>query len=128
MLPTLADDLPVGPGWVFELNTDPKGTRGYFGAVHLGVYDGRVLVYAGRAGSGRDDEDLVDVRRRLRELDVADCPFGCGRAPRAREHHWVRPELVREVRFTEWTADGLVRHPVYLGFCKDRRPEDVRRE
>ena len=108
--------------------TDPKGSRVHLGAVHLGVYDTDALVYVGRAGSGLDAAGLRDLHRRLRALETDACPFTRGDLPRGREHHWVRPELVCEVRFTEWTADGAVRHPVFLGLRDDKRPRDVRRE
>ena len=108
--------------------TDPKGTRALLGAVHLGVYDGDQLVYAGRAGSGLDRAALDELAARLRPLATERCPFTRGSPPRGPEHHWVRPALVCEVRFTEWTSEGLVRHPVYLGLRMDRRPRDVRAE
>ena len=108
--------------------TEPKGTRAHLGALHLGVYDGRDLVYAGRVGSGLDADDLHDLERRLRALAVAESPFARGAVPSGREHHWVRPALVCEVRFSEWTPDGSLRHPIYLGLRADRRPETVRRE
>jgi bifunctional non-homologous end joining protein LigD len=108
--------------------TDPKGTRTHFGAVHLGVYEDDALVYVGRAGSGLDGAGLRDLHRRLHARAVAACPFTRGEPPRGREHHWVRPELVCEVRFSEWTTDGHLRHPVFLGLREDKRPEEVRRE
>jgi len=108
--------------------TDPKGTRTRLGAVHLGVYDGDELVYAGRAGSGLDRAGLDDLAARLRPLATECCPFTRGDPPSGKENHWVKPELVCEVRFAEWTSEGLVRHPVYLGLRSDRRPRDVRRE
>src|SRR5439155_20062860 len=108
--------------------TDPKGTRALLGAVHLGVYDGDDLVYAGRAGSGLDRAGLDELAARLRPLVTERCPFTRGCPPCGREHHWVRPALVCEVRFSEWTSDGLVRHPVYLGLRTDRRPRDVHAE
>ena len=108
--------------------TDPKGTRALLGAVHLGVYDGDQLVYAGRAGSGLDRAALDELAARLRPLATERCPFTRGSPPRGPEHHWVRPALVCEVRFTEWTSERLVRHPVYLGLRTDRRPRDVRAE
>ncbi|HYY06109.1 MAG TPA: non-homologous end-joining DNA ligase [Candidatus Limnocylindria bacterium] len=107
-------------GW-----TDPKGTRAVLGAVHLGVYDGDALVYAGRAGSGLDRARLDELAARLRPLATERCPFTRGTPPRGPEHHWVRPELVCEVRFSEWTSEGLVRHPVYLGLRADRRAREV---
>src|SRR5437870_184997 len=108
--------------------TDPKGTRAGLGAVHLGVYDGDALVYAGRAGSGLDRAGLDELAARLRPLTTERCPFTRGSPPRGPEHHWVRPVLVCEVRFSEWTSEGLVRHPVYLGLRSDRRPREVRAE
>jgi bifunctional non-homologous end joining protein LigD len=110
-------------GW-----TDPKGTRALLGAVHLGVYEDDDLVYAGRAGSGFDEARLDDLAARLRPLATGRCPFTRGSPPQGREHHWVEPRLVCEVRFTEWTSEGLVRHPVYLGLRADRRARDVRAE
>jgi len=108
--------------------TDPRGTRPHLGAVHLGVYDVGALVYVGRAGSGLDTAGLRDLYLRLRGLATERCPFARGGPPRGRENHWVRPELVCEVRFGEWTADHRIRHPVLLGLRPDRRPEEVRRE
>src|SRR5216110_1279452 len=108
--------------------TDPKGTRAGLGAVHLGVYDGEDLVYAGRAGSGLDRAGLDELAARLRPLTTERCAFTRGSPPRGPEHHWVRPVLVCEVRFSEWTSEGLVRHPVYLGLRADRRPREVRAE
>ena len=108
--------------------TDPKGTRAHLGAVHLGVYEDDALVYVGRAGSGLDEAGLRDLHRRLHAREVATCPFTRGEPPRGREHHWVRPELVCEVRFSEWTTDGHLRHPVFLGLREDKRPEEVRHE
>src|SRR5438552_3447909 len=68
---------------------------------------------------------LRELVARLRPLTTEHCSFTRGSPPRGPEHHWVRPVLVCEVRFSEWTSDGLVRHPVYLGLRTDRRPRDV---
>jgi bifunctional non-homologous end joining protein LigD len=108
--------------------TDPKGTREHLGALHLGVYDGDDLVYVGRAGSGLDARDLRDLHARLQALRTERCPFTRGAPPAGREHHWVRPVLVCEVRFSEWTPDGHLRHPIYLGLRADRPAREVRRE
>jgi DNA ligase D-like protein (predicted ligase) len=110
-------------GW-----TDPKGTRAHLGALHVGFYADGALVYAGRAGSGLGDEHLGDLFVRLRALASERSPFTEGPAPRGREHHWVRPELVCEVRFTEWTSEGVLRHPVYVGLRVDRDATTVCRE
>jgi DNA ligase D-like protein (predicted ligase) len=118
----LQQEFVIG-GW-----TDPKGTRAYLGAVHLGVYEDGDLVYVGRAGTGLDTARLKALHQKLRALEAETCPFTAGSPPRGMEHHWVRPALVCQVRFTEWTADGHVRHPVYLGLREDKPPADVRRE
>src|SRR5207247_1970271 len=75
-----------------------------------------------------DGAALDGLAARLRPLATERCPFTRGSRPRGPEHHWVRPALVCEVRFTEWTSERLVRHPVYLGLRTDRRPRDVRAE
>jgi len=108
--------------------TDPQGTRAHLGAVHVGVFDRNELVYVSRVGSGFDDAGLEDMYRRLSSLAIARCPFTRGDPPQGREHHWVEPALVCEVRFTQWTEDGHIRAPVFLGLRADRRPADVRRE
>jgi bifunctional non-homologous end joining protein LigD len=102
-------DFVIG-GW-----TDPRGSRLGLGAVHLGRREGRDLVYVGRAGAGLDARELAALAARLRPLAVARCPFTRGDPPRGPEHHWVRPKLVCTVRFSAWTTDGKVRHPVFLG-------------
>lgn len=110
-------------GW-----TAPQGSRAHLGAVHLGYFaDDGALVYAGRAGSGLDDRTLTALAARLAPLAVPRCPFARGEPPAGREHHWVRPELVCAVRFTEWTSDGRARHPVFLALRPARRAADVRR-
>jgi DNA ligase D-like protein (predicted ligase) len=107
--------------------TDPKGGRRGFGALLLGYHrDGR-LAYAGKVGTGFDDELLVALRRRLDRLEQDAPPFIGGRLPRLGVH-WVRPDLVGQVGFTEWTRDGQLRHPRFLGVRDDKRPEDVVRE
>lgn len=107
--------------------TEPQGARGYFGALHVGLYDGWRLVYVSKVGTGFDQALLKSLWDRLQPLRRATAPFDAG-APRGRGHHWVEPRLVCEVRFTEWTADGGLRHPTFLGLRQDKRPEDCRRE
>ncbi len=91
--------------------TAPKGTRGGFGALHLGGYDDGRLVYAGRAGSGFTGQMLKDVGDQLLALETPRPPFE-GPVPAEKESHWVKPELVAEVRYKEVTGDGLLRQPV----------------
>jgi len=106
--------------------TDPMRSRQGFGALLIGYYRGDQLVYAGKVGSGFDTPSLERLRRRLDALRVDRPPFAAGRPPdRA---HWLRPELVAEVRFSEWTADGRLRHPVFLGLRDDKRARQVVRE
>jgi bifunctional non-homologous end joining protein LigD len=108
--------------------TDPRGARPYFGALHLGVYDERGrLVYVSRVGTGFDARSLRDLWQRLQPLRRRTSPFDVG-TPAGRGHHWVEPRLVAEVRFTEWTEDGGLRHPTFLGLRDDKRPEECRRE
>jgi len=102
--------------------TEPKGSRGGIGALHLAAYVGDELRYAGRAGSGFTDRQLAEVRAELEELRVDEPP--CTRAPKGKEHAWVRPELVTEVRYREWTDEDLLRHPVFLRFRDDKPPRD----
>src|SRR2546426_3182413 len=103
--------------------TAPKGTRGGFGALHLGGYDDGRLVYAGRAGSGFTGQMLKDVGDQLLALETARPPFE-GPVPAEKESHWVKPELVAEVRYKEVTGDGLLRQPVFLRFRGDKKPEE----
>jgi bifunctional non-homologous end joining protein LigD len=108
--------------------TAPRGSRTEFGALLVGYYDadGRLL-YAGKVGTGFDHATLGRVGARLRELETDSCPFA-GVAPVPRGTHWVRPELVAQIGFSEWTRDGRLRHPRYLGLRDDKRARDVVRE
>ena len=110
-------------GW-----TDPRGSRPCFGALLLGVNDERGhLRYVGHSGAGFTDAEFGRVWARLRAIEAGASPFV--KAPRANERsHWVVPRLVAEVKFTEWTADGKLRHPTYLGLRDDLKAEDVRKE
>jgi ATP-dependent DNA ligase len=94
-------------------------------ALLLGHHQGGDLVYAGKVGTGFDDELLERLRRRLTSLEQDRPPFSVGRLPRA-EVHWVRPELVAQIGFSEWTGDGQLRHPRFLGLRDDKRPHVVR--
>ncbi|MFR0354929.1 non-homologous end-joining DNA ligase [Streptomyces sediminimaris] len=106
--------------------TEPAGSRVGLGALLIGYHQGGQLRYAGKVGTGFDRRSLLSLRARLDGLRVPDQPFG-GRVaePGAR---WVRPELVAQVDFTEWTRDGMLRHPRYLGLRDDKKPGDVVRE
>ncbi len=107
--------------------TDPQGGRQYFGALHLGIYDGSNLVYVSKVGTGFDDASLKTLWAALQPLKRPTSPFATG-TPAGRGHHWVEPKLVCEVRFTEWTKNHGIRHPAFLGLRADKRPEECRRE
>ncbi|MHC3474556.1 non-homologous end-joining DNA ligase [Streptomyces sp. 7R007] len=106
--------------------TEPAGSRVGLGALLLGYHrDGR-LRYAGKVGTGFDRPTLLALRERLDGLRVDGSPFG---GPvRERGARWVRPELVAQIDFTEWTRDGMLRHPRFLGLRDDKKPADVVRE
>jgi bifunctional non-homologous end joining protein LigD len=112
--------------------TDPQGSRGHFGALHLGVYEGPPeasrLVYVSKVGTGFDDAKLTAILNQLRPLARVTPPFDAGAVPSGRSHHWVEPRLVAEVRFTDWTEDGGLRHPTFIGLRDDKKPLECRRE
>jgi bifunctional non-homologous end joining protein LigD len=109
-------------GW-----TEPRGSGRRFGALHVGVYEGDQLRHVTRVGSGFDDALQDRIWEQLQPLQRDTSPFG-DTGPRSRDEHWVEPRLVCEVRFTEWTADGGLRHPIFIGMRTDKQPADVRRE
>jgi bifunctional non-homologous end joining protein LigD len=103
--------------------TEPQGGRTGFGALHLAAFEGRTLVYCGRAGSGFDEEQLVSLREAL-EAERRDEPACTGPLPTDRGHVWVEPRRVAEVRYLTWTAEGLLRQPVFLRLRDDKRPDE----
>jgi DNA ligase D-like protein (predicted ligase) len=109
-------------GW-----TDPQGSRTAFGALLLGYHDGAALVYAGKVGTGFNDMLLRSLGGRLERLEQDHSPFDRGRV-RERGVHWARPELVAQIGFTEWTRDGMLRHPRFQGLRTDKAASDVVRE
>lgn len=107
--------------------TDPTGARSNLGALLVGHYQDGALHYAGKVGTGFDARTLADLGARLRTLEIAESPFTHGDPP-TRGVHWVRPDLVAEVSFAEWTRDGRLRHPVFQGLRIDQPAKDVIRE
>ncbi len=107
--------------------TEPAGSRTDFGALLVGYYDDGRLLYAGRVGTGYSVATLHDLGARLRALETPTSPFLEVR-PTPRGTHWTRPELVAQVGFAEWTGDGRLRQPRYLGLRDDKVPTDVVRE
>ncbi|MBC8001297.1 MAG: DNA ligase D [Opitutaceae bacterium] len=110
--------------------TDPEGSRQGFGALLMGVYeDDGALRYSGKVGTGFDDKTLADLRTKLGKLAQDQPAFiNPPRGAEARKSHWVKPELVAEVAFTEWTNDGTLRHPSFQGLRIDKKATDVVRE
>ncbi len=109
-------------GW-----TDSRTAGRPFGALLLGYYEDGGLKYAGHTGSGFNHPELERVIRLLKPLEIASTPFTT-RPKTNQPPHWTTPSLVAQVKFTEWTDDGLLRHPIYLGMRDDVKPETVRRE
>ena len=108
--------------------TEPEGTRKGLGALLLGVHaKSGALEYVGKVGTGFTGKAAVELRRRLDALEVRTSPFE-SRLPGAAGAHWVRPELVGEVEFTEWTPDGRLRHPSWKGLREDKAADEVVRE
>lgn len=107
--------------------TEPRGSRQGIGSLVLGVYEGSDLVYIGHAGGGFDTKGLLDIRKRLEALEQTACPFKT--KPKANAPvHWVKPILVCEVTFQEWTEDGTMRQPIFLGLREDKSARAVKRE
>ena len=108
--------------------TAPKGSRTEFGALLVGYYDdGGTLRYAGKVGTGFDHHTLRTLGEGLRKLEQDESPFERFK-PVPPGTHWVRPELVGQIGFTEWTRDGRLRHPRYLGLRDDKPAREVVRE
>ena len=132
-------------GW-----TEPRQTRAHFGALLLGVYEDKdlyrrarnarrnsrgsdaregsvPLTYVGHVGTGFDEHELARLMKLFKTLEINTSPFR-EEPPGNERPHWLRPTLVAQVKFTEWTADGHLRHPVYLGLRDDKPPEEIVRE
>ena len=107
--------------------TAPKGSRTEFGALLVGYYEDGVLRYAGKVGTGFDRPTLRELGARLRELEQDGSPFEPFK-PIPPGTRWVRPELVVQVGFAEWTRDGRLRHPRYIGLREDKPASEVVRE
>lgn len=116
--------------------TEPKGSREHFGALLVGYYEGAHLVFASKVGTGFNTDSLHSLYKRFQKITTTVCPFvnlptkgpnGLSRAE-MRRCTWLLPVLVCQVRFTEWTGDGGLRHPVFLGLRDDKRPNEIHRE
>ena len=120
--------------------TPPQGARKYFGAILVGYYKDRDLVFAGKVGTGFTTKSLATLHEKFRAEERADCPFVdlpskqngqwvLGITPSMmKKMHWINPKFVVEIKFAEWTRDGKLRAPVFLGLRDDKRPGEVIRE
>jgi len=120
--------------------TPPKGTRMHFGALLVGYYESRNLMFAARVGTGFDQKLLALLHAKFQKLIRKDCPFanlpeklstGISRGFTGREMRtctWLEPQLVCQIRFAEWTRDGHLRQPAFLGLRDDKKPQEVVRE
>ena len=106
--------------------TEPTGARAGIGALLIGYYADGALRYGGKVGTGFTQAALADLRARLEALESPAAPFVD--PPRERTAHWVRPQLVAQVAFQEWTESGRLRHPSYKGLRTDKAPMEVTRE
>jgi bifunctional non-homologous end joining protein LigD len=120
--------------------TEPEGSRKYFGALLVGFHEGKRLKFAGRVGTGFSDKLLRSLFADLSRIGVEKCPFynvpAAGRsrwdqgltAADMKRCHWVKPKMVCQVKFTEWTRDDRLRQPVFLGIREDKNANEVVRE
>jgi bifunctional non-homologous end joining protein LigD len=120
--------------------TNPQGSRKFFGSILVGYFDAGKFLFAGKVGTGFNEKSLRAFHGELKKIGVASCPFvnlpekkGDRWSPamtlsEMRKCHWVKPKLVAQIRFTEWTRDGKLRHPVYLGLREDKEAREVVKE
>jgi bifunctional non-homologous end joining protein LigD len=105
--------------------TDPQGSRVGLGALLVGYYDQSDLIFAGRLGTGFDTKLLLDLRARLDAIEIPSAPFSKSVGLPRMGAHWVKPEIVVQAAFLEWTAHGKLRHPRLLGVRFDKNARDV---
>jgi bifunctional non-homologous end joining protein LigD len=110
-------------GW-----TDPRGARSGLGALLVGYYEDGDLRFGGKVGTGFNDQELARLSARLRRLERSTSALRDTKGIAMKGVHWVRPQLVAQVGFAEWTPDGKLRHPRYLGLRDDKSPEQIVRE
>ncbi len=120
--------------------TPPQGSRPFFGAILVGYYQDGTLLYAGKVGAGFNYALLKSLHSEFLKRELSECPFAnlpIARKPRfdrgmtageMKTVRWIKPELIAQVKFAEWTDDGILRHPVFLGLRNDKAAKDVRRE
>src|SRR6476619_1513909 len=104
--------------------TQPRNTRKYFGSLLLGLYDDDKLVYVGHTGSGFNGKSLEAIYQKLQPLITDQSPFD--KKPKTNmPATWVKPKLVCEIKFSEWTKDRMARHPIFMGLRDDKKARDV---
>jgi bifunctional non-homologous end joining protein LigD len=120
--------------------TEPQGGRSHFGALLIGVYEGKKLNFCARVGTGFSRKTLASLFEEMEKLKIGQCPFANLPVPRnsrwgggvtaadMKRCTWIEPKLVCEVEFTEWTGDASLRHPAFVGLREDVVPQDVHRE
>lgn len=117
---TVSQEMVIG-GW-----TEPKGARVGFGALLLGHYEGDQFRFAGKVGTGFNHKLLSSLYKDLRSLEIDESPFVD--EIKEKSAHWATPKLVANIEFTEWTRDGKLRHPSFLGLRTDKSAKEVVRE
>ena len=110
-------------GW-----TEPRGSRSGLGALLVGYHEDGELRFGGKVGTGFNEQELTKLSARLRRLERTTSPLRDTKGIAAKGVHWVRPQLVAQVGFAEWTPDGKLRHPRYLGLRDDKSPAQIVRE
>jgi bifunctional non-homologous end joining protein LigD len=108
--------------------TDPQGARVGLGALLVGYYEGDDLVFAGKIGTGFDTKLLLDLRKRLDAIEIPRTPFTVAKGLPKLRAHWVKPSIVVQVSFIEWTANNKLRHPRLIGVRFDKAAREVVRE
>jgi bifunctional non-homologous end joining protein LigD len=120
--------------------SEPQGARAHFGALLIGIYEGKELHFCAKVGTGFPHKLLASLHAQMQDLRIAKCPFvnlpvprqsrwgGGVTAGEMKKCTWLEPKLVCEVEFTEWTGDSSLRHPAFLGLREDVKPRDVHRE
>lgn len=106
--------------------TEPSGSRNGLGALLVGYYEGGKLMYSGKVGTGFSDEILKDLRKKLDRIERKTAPFET--PPKMPKTHWVSSTLVAQLKFSEWTESGSLRHPVFIALRTDKNPKDITRE
>jgi DNA ligase D-like protein (predicted ligase) len=110
-------------GW-----TEPRGSRSGLGALLVGYHEGDTLRFGGKVGTGFNEQELTRLSAKLRRLERSSSPLADTKGIAMKGVHWLRPQLVAQVGFAEWTPDGKLRHPRYLGLRDDKSPDQIVRE